>query len=94
MTISVRICGCVLFFDTWCLLQRRRLGVQHSRIYVILAIMMASLVFYTTVAAVVEFCVSRVAVSSSEKYGHKSNEAGPSDRQTLNNFYLNCQMGS
>ena len=55
-------------------LQERRLGVQHSSIYAILAVMMASLVFHATIASVVEFCLSRVAVSNSKSLGYKFDE--------------------
>ena len=78
-TISIGIRECVLLFDMWRLLQGRHLGVQSSSIYAVIVVMMESLVFHTTVTSVVEFCVSRVAVSNFEKYDHKFDEAGPSD---------------
>ena len=79
MTISVGIRGRVLLFNMWRLLQGRHLGVQCSSIYAILVFMISSLVFHATVTLVAEFCVSRVAVSNSKKYGHKFDEAGPLD---------------
>ena len=57
----------------------RHLGIPWSGIYVVLAVMMASLVFHTTDTSIVEFCVSRVAVSNYENYGHKLDEAAPLD---------------
>ena len=93
-TVSVGICGCVLLFDTWRLLQECRLGIQRSSIYAILAIMMASLVFHATVASVAEFGVLRMAIPKFEKYGHKFNKAGSSDCWVLNHLNLSRRMGS
>ena len=78
-TIFVGICGRVLLFDTWNLLQGHRLGIQCLSIYAILLVMMASLGFHATVASVAEFCVPRVAISNSGSLGHKFNEVGPSN---------------
>ena len=69
-TVSVGIRGHVLLFDTWHLLHGRRLGVQRSSIYAILAAMMTSSVFHKTTSLVAEFCVLRVAVSNFESHGH------------------------
>ena len=87
----------VLHFSTYGIflcLQRHRLGVQRSSIYAMLAVMMPSSIFHTIVASIIEFYVSRVAVSSSESHGHWFDEAGSSNYWALNRLNLGRQMKS